>query len=236
MESKLVNIEQVSLQTSTSGKTLDAIERGKALFSNESGLEKITSGTEQDYMVDLLKSLKTIWKGVEEDRKILTKPFRENEAEINLRFKTFTDFVNATEKAGKKAMAEYIDGKRKVEAASQAKAEENARRKKEKLEVKAEQAESEGRSEIAEDLLDRADNIEVKDHTTERNRGEGRALEYDITDTGLFFCFCANDPYLSNLLSIKDGEFKKYLKMLSNSNRKRIPGVLIKTKTTVALR
>jgi len=126
---------------------------------------KINKQVDYDAAAEGLKNIKRISKEVEGERKKITEPLNKAKAAIMDLFRKPLVILGEAEEIVKKSMITYTDEQEKKrreqeeKLARQAKAEED--RKKKALEERAKKAEAEGKTEKAEELRDKKEEVRV---------------------------------------------------------------------------
>ena len=152
---------EVSEQTNLVALTIKRPD--EALFkSSEAMLEtarsyKITTADAALAAGEDLKAIKTLAKQVEDKRTAITGPINDALREVNALFKPAKDWLAQAEKLLKGKLLDYQSEQTRIAREAQAKADEEARKQREKLEQQAAKAEAKGKAEKAEELREQAE-------------------------------------------------------------------------------
>ena len=99
---------------------------------------------------DQIQKIKGLSKHIEESRRTITKPIDDLKSDVMGYFKPYTEKLTSAETSIKRAMIAYDNEQERLRMLAAAKAEEDARKEREKLEAKAEKLEAQGKTEQAE--------------------------------------------------------------------------------------
>lgn len=144
-------------------------ERGKTLANEAAKIitdckeVKVTNDEQRGNILELVKRIKGVAKGLEDERMATTRPMDEAKKEVMNLYRQPLDNLTKAESIIKRAVLEYDQEQRRkaeeLQAKLRAEAEAKARKERERLEKQAALAVEKGQAEKAEMLLDKADNV-----------------------------------------------------------------------------
>lgn len=223
---------QLEIQPETREK-MAAIE---ALFSNEDSFV-VRNQTELDYVSDLVKRLKAAVKEVEKDRSDLTSPLESAKKAIIAEFKPLQDRCAEIEKKCKAAMNAYLDEQDRLRRVEQAKADEKARRERERLESRALAAAEKGQAEKAEELAAQAlsKQAPVVAETQKPQGVTGRVLwSAECVNKDELIIAAAANPFLRSLLVVDQKRLDDMAKAMNTEFS--VPGCVASARRSLAIR
>lgn len=117
---------------------------------------EVASAESYESGAELLKTIKSLSKQVDDQRKKITQPLDQAKKQVMDLFRPFTDSLGSAESSLKRRMIAWKSEQDRIAREAERKAEEKARRERERLEAEAAKAEEKGRSGRADILRDRA--------------------------------------------------------------------------------
>lgn len=108
---------------------------------------------------DYLKSIKGMLKQIEDARTRITKPINESLREVNTQAREASTPLQTAESQIKRAMIAYADEQERIRREEQRKADEAARKERERIEAQARKAQDAGKAERAAELEQRAQTV-----------------------------------------------------------------------------
>jgi len=124
---------------------------------------KICNADEYTTYGEQMKKIKGFAKKIDDARKDMTRPLDSSKKEIMAHFSPAETVLADAERAIKKAMLDFAEEQEKIRRMEQAKAEEEARKQREKLEAQAAKAAESGKEEKAEALQELAASVVARD-------------------------------------------------------------------------
>jgi hypothetical protein len=225
----------IQLRTDVPAEILLEIAGCMTMFDNEPDWLTIKTQDEFDYLRANVMKVKATFNTVDEKRKGLTKPFRDEEKNINLKFKAFNTFCEETEQKGKAAMGTFQQEQQRKAKVLQATQQDNANNRQKYLDSLSTRAAETGKVEKAEELADQAENVQAKEVVVVKAKGEKKVWDFEVTDLKAFIKHASKDPYLINALEIKTTFLKKYISDV-NDDGLDLPGIKAKSKIDFTLR
>lgn len=141
------------------------LAQSAASIINEYKSVNVQNDEQRGNILDLVKKIKTIAKGLEDERMATTRPMDEAKKQVMDLYRQPLDNLAKAESVIKKAVIDYDNEQRRkaeeLQRKLQAEAEEKARKEREKLAVRAAKAAEAGNEEKAAALLEKADEVQV---------------------------------------------------------------------------
>ncbi len=147
-----------TLTTDISEEVEKQITKAEEAYNQAQALT-VTNDKEYDDAGTFIVDLKTYKKNLEKERKDLTSPLDDAKRKIMAKFKPHVDNIERAIAQVNGKMTKYFSEQEKLRLAEQAKAEEKARKERERLQRRAEKAEDKGDLEKAESLRETANNV-----------------------------------------------------------------------------
>lgn len=125
----------------------------------------VTNDDQRTNILELVKKIKSVSKGLEDERMATTRPMDEAKKQVMDLYRAPLDNLTKAEGVIKKAVLDYDNEQRRkaqeLQRKLQAEAEEKARKEREKLAAQAQKAIEAGKEEKASALLEKADEVQV---------------------------------------------------------------------------
>ncbi len=211
--------ETVTLARSLSPCTIEKIKTVRDIIGNDPNAFHIKSQADYDYVVALVKRIKSQGKLIEEARVVLVTPYLDEKKAIDAEFKVHSIWQSAQEGLAKNAMRVWDTEVQRRADVEQAKADHKARIKEQKLRDRADIAADKGDIEKAQ-VLDEQANATTAVQAQGVTKTEGVAkkwrIEIEITDRKAFIAAAATNPVLAACLEINETAVKKLAKMLDD--------------------
>jgi hypothetical protein len=217
-------------------ETLDMMEKAFSFCSNEEYIE-IKTDADYDYVVEMVKKVKTYAKHGTVARGELTQPLEAAKKSLIAQFKAFETMTAATERRLKDLMGAYQaqeeESRRKAQAALDRKAE--AKRK--RLEARAKAATDDGNDQKAQDLLQKAAFLPVDQVAgAPEVAGVSQSSRYvaELEDLSLFVAGVASGKIGLKFIDVNQPELNKAATAMGLDLN--FPGVSVRKKNHIVIR
>lgn len=142
---------------STDDPRVKPVAKEVAGLTQQAEAFQVTDADSYEHGAEVLRSIKSMYNTVETKRKAITSPLDQAKRQVMDLFRPFTDSLSSAERTLKKRLIGWKNEQERIAREEQRKAEEAARKERERLEKQAAKAEEAGRTERAEVLRDRAE-------------------------------------------------------------------------------
>lgn len=190
------------------------------VITAQAGALRIVSPEAYEHAGSLLKTIKGALRQIETQRTSITAPMNEALRNANAQAKAASAPFEAAEKRIKGAMITYSDEQERIRQEEQRKADEAARKQREKLEAQAAKAAAAGKDDKAEQLEERAASVVAPMIQRETPRVSGvstrEVWKFEITDPSLI-------P--RQYLEVDEAKIRRVVQAMKNDAN--IPGVRV---------
>lgn len=149
--SNLVELQIQQPDNAAQTKAEAALERAESLT--------ITDAATYEGATEDLKAIKAKYREIEAERKALKQPIDEAARRVQSFFKPPLDFLTKAEGVIKRKLSDYSREQQRIQQEAQRKADEAARKERERLAARARKAEESGKAEKAEQLAQQAETV-----------------------------------------------------------------------------
>lgn len=199
---------------------------------------KITNQSEFEKAALDLAEIKKKEKELTAERMAITKPMDESKKRVMEFFAKPLDFLGQAKKITERALVKYTEEQERIAAEQRAKAEEKARKERERLEARAEKAEENGQIEKAENLQMQANTVAAAAPAAEPPKVKGTSFRTtwfaECTDLKALCRAVAEGHAPESLVSFDTVNANRLAAALKDSMN--YPGVVFKSKKSVASR
>jgi colicin import membrane protein len=231
--------EQTNLVALTIKRPDEALFKSSEIMLETARSWKITTGDGALAAGEDLKAIKTLAKQVEDKRTAITGPINDALREVNALFKPAKDWLAQAEKLLKGKLLDYQSEQTRIAREAQAKADEEARKQREKLEQQAVKAEAKGKAEKAEELREQAELREAPVVSSAAPKIEGVSTreiwKAEVTDKLAFLKHVVEKrPDLAALVQLDQGGLNAQARSLKDALD--LPGVKAVKESIIAAR
>ena len=212
-------------------------EQGKKFLDVANGIQ-ITDAVTLQGAADYLSENKAHQKKLDGERRELVDPLNEVVKRINAKFKPITDLLLSAESIIKNKIGKYQQDQLRIQREEQAKAEERARKERERLEARAEKAIEGGNVEKAAELQQRAATTVAVAPAVEAPKVAGASVRMawagEVTNMVELCKAIGNGELPPTLVEVKQSELNRVASTWQNNRT--FPGLRITQKPVVASR